>query len=179
MHMFSKCLPLVCIHARMCWCMHANVRARMYVYMHACIYGCVWECMYLSMYLCMYPCMHIPASRRRAPAWLRRPEPRLWLSVCGVPKSTLRTHSSQRAPLWGGLVTCRASFAYAPVLGLCFFVHHSRISSLCVCAHVPFVYALSVNMFSTHSRPLLTGRATDGQGPSTGVSPPMQWSSYL
>ena len=35
-----------------------------------------------------------PASRRRAPARLRQPEPRMWLAVRGVPKGALRTHSA-------------------------------------------------------------------------------------
>jgi len=35
-----------------------------------------------------------PASRRRAPARLRQPEPRMRLAVRGVPKRSLRTHSA-------------------------------------------------------------------------------------
>jgi len=46
------------------------------------------------------------ASRRRAPARLRQTEPRKVLTVRGVPKGALRTHSAQQAPLWGTLITC-------------------------------------------------------------------------
>jgi len=35
-----------------------------------------------------------PASRRRAPARLRQPEPRMWLAVRDVPMGALRTHSA-------------------------------------------------------------------------------------
>ena len=35
-----------------------------------------------------------PASRRRAPARLRQPEPRMRLAVRGVPKGALCTHST-------------------------------------------------------------------------------------
>jgi len=63
-----------------------------------------------------------PSSIRCALARLRRPEPRTRLAVRVVPKAALRTHSSQQAPLWGGLVTCRVWFARAPVLGLWFLV---------------------------------------------------------
>ena len=45
----------------------------------------------------------------------------------GVPKGALRTHSAYQAPLWGDLVTCRVSFARAPELGPCLFVHVKRV----------------------------------------------------
>jgi len=35
-----------------------------------------------------------PASRGRAPARLRQPEPRMRLAVRGVPEGALRTHSA-------------------------------------------------------------------------------------
>jgi len=71
------------------------------------------------------------ASRRRAPARLRRLEPRTRLAVRGVSKGALRTHSVWHAPLWGGLVlvACGVLFARAPVLGMRFFV--SRVINLC------------------------------------------------
>jgi len=39
------------------------------------------------------PSMHV-CSRRRAPARLRQPEPRMRLAVRGVPKGALRTQSA-------------------------------------------------------------------------------------
>jgi len=38
--------------------------------------------------------VHVSASRRRAPARLRRPEPRARLAMRDVPKGALRTHSA-------------------------------------------------------------------------------------
>jgi len=42
--------------------------------------------------------------------------------VRGVPKGASRTHSAWQTSPWAHLVTCKALFARAPVLGLCFFV---------------------------------------------------------